>query len=625
MIVRMFCVKVPLGDIGHHQDIQKYWMTMIKSHESQFLCRMILCLFISVIGADFAESFTPIAESPLSPERKSALWWLTQAAQEAEAIKPSARYNEAALQKHGLTKADLQALGVEPWNDREEAFRDLYLMQVRAGDIDGALRSVGESKDGGRMQIYRVAATTCFKTGDKPGYRSYMDKAKALTSRIDLNRDILEVYLDCQDPNGARMYADILTTPWARQDAYRKIACYWVCNGETAKANAFLDAQFDGSGKRRVLVDVVEACALQGKFSIAEEFLERITKEKLSEEEQFLVKINATYQQRARGAIGEAYADTGNISEAQVIAENMVESQSRSRVREAIALAYVKAGDIEAAQAMLKDMPGDHQISVYDAIVSEQVAEGQLEAAQATIEAWVRMIDEFPYATYPYFYLDGPNISLMRRYAKRRYLTLAQTAAEQGDMSAYHHFLEQAKAGAEMEADKKSISWDEILLTQYKVGDLVGMLTIAETNEEESTRSLALSLVTRKLSRDGDITTAMARAKQIPASRVKSAAYAAVACAMVRLDRVTEGQAFLDTLTNERHRAEAYRCAAIDLVHMDRQEVLFDWLKPVDSPLVRFKVPQTRGYRLEHEVSATRRNWRHSRHIGSLCPFSCNT
>jgi hypothetical protein len=53
---------------------------------------------------------------------------------------------------------------------------------------------------------------------------------------------------------------------------------------------------------------------------------------------------------------------------------------------------------------------------------------------------------------------------------------------------------------------------------------------------------------------------------------------------------VTEAQAFLNTLTDSRDKAEAYRNTARTLVAMDRQEVLVEWPKSIDSPVVRFNV-----------------------------------
>ena len=82
---------------------------------------------------------------------------------------------------------------------------------------------------------------------------------------------------------------------------------------------------------------------------------------------------------------------------------------------------------------------------------------------------------------------------------------------------------------------------------------------------------------------------AKALSKEIT-SEGKWIAYAAVARALVRADRATEAPAFLNTLTDSRDKAEAYRNTARSLVAMDRQEILIEWLKSIDSPVVRFNV-----------------------------------
>ena len=71
-------------------------------------------------------------------------------------------------------------------------------------------------------------------------------------------------------------------------------------------------------------------------------------------------------------------------------------------------------------------------------------------------------------------------------------------------------------------------------------------------------------------------------------SDYKRSAYAAVAHALVRADRMTEARAHLNTLTDSRDKAEAYRSMARRLVATDREELLLEWLKSIDSSVVRF-------------------------------------
>jgi hypothetical protein len=85
---------------------------MIELHKSQISYWRVLCFLICGVGVGFAESVPHTAKSPVSGERKSASWWLAQAAREAEAVEPSGSYNERLLQKHGVTPADLQGMGI---------------------------------------------------------------------------------------------------------------------------------------------------------------------------------------------------------------------------------------------------------------------------------------------------------------------------------------------------------------------------------------------------------------------------------------------------------------------------------------------------------------------------------
>jgi thioredoxin-like negative regulator of GroEL len=432
-----------------------------------------------------------------------------------------------------------------------------------------------------------------------------MNKAKAWASKTDLYSKMLEVYLNCQDPNGAIIYVDSLTTleekrkpyspftpletPLDKRYAYHEIARYWACNGQMTKANAVIDKHFDTSEKRYVLAEVAETCAWKGKVSAAEQLLAKMAGMKPAAVESRLAEASGDrYEQGARCALGRAYAEAGNIAKAQVVAETLPESRSRSgvgdyvtlpgshsrsEVLEAIARAHVRAGNVEVALAMLKDMPGEYQSSVYDAIITEQVDKGLLDAAQATIEAFVRVPDDYWSTT----------------RVTRHYLTLAQAAAEQGDMLAYRRFLDQAIAGAPEMWNLEQYTWTRIYVIQRDFGDLTGMLAIAITNDDESVRSEALSWAVRTLSRDGDISTAKALSKKIT-SDGKWIAYAKVARALVRADRATEAQAFLNTLTDSRDKAEAFRNTARSLVAMDHQEVLIEWLESIDSPVVRFNV-----------------------------------
>jgi hypothetical protein len=564
-------------------------MIMIELHKSQFLRWLVLCLFISAFAADSAECSGNTAESPVSADMKSASWWLARAAQEAEAIEPSDERREAfgLLSKTQARAGDFDgarrsAEAIEPSDERKKAFKLLSETQAEAGDFDGARRWASEwsTHSWGEVHFYLLEARACFESGDKAGYRSCIDKASALASKDYFNSEMLEVYLNCQDPNGAIVYVDSLTPPeedylmmaWDKPYAYQEIACHWASNGQMAKANAVLDAHFDGSDKEHALDAIVRACASKGKLSVAEEFLARIKQD--------------TYQQGARAAIGRAYADAGNITKAQAIAQTLPESrgplrvldyitpresQSRSRVLvlEAIALAHVRAGDVEAAKAMLKDLTGRCHDSVYEAIITEQLDKGQLDAAEATMEAFAPTVYD-------------------KLTAAECYLNLAQAAAEQADMQAHRKFLDRAMARAEEIRHQYGLfAWHKMLLVHRDVGDVAGILTIAITNDDESIRSWALYWAVPMLLRDGGISAAKALSTKIT-SDDKGSAYAAVAHALIRADRMTEARAHLNTLTDSRDKAEAYRSMARRLVATDREEILLEWLESIDSPVVRF-------------------------------------
>jgi tetratricopeptide (TPR) repeat protein len=536
--------------------------------ENKLIVLLVIALYLCLRAQ--AEPSTRPRNASISQERKSALWWLTQASQEAAAI--------------------------NPWDGRKKAYWLLSRAQVNAGDFDGARRSLREwSRSANYMQVYLQEATACYKLGNQRGYRASMNKAIHLAPKNLFTRDIIEVYLDCQDPNGATRYADSLTLLEGKRKAYQEIACYWACLGKTDQMNTLLATRFEPSYREYVIVNIIEVSALKGRFSVAEELLREISEE--------------VYQQCARRALCEAYAQAGNITKAEDIAKTIVEysnvnsssiisdmSESysdaenvatsrilvavmseldnRSLALTAIARAYVKANNMERAKNLLKEVPRDYQESIYEAMIAQQVAKGQIDAAQDSIEALVRITQDDPFKW-------GPT---------KHYLDIARAAAKQGDMLNYHSFINRAIAGAEELWDlERWYSWSRIFIIQCEVGDVKGLLYIAETNEDEAVRSGALSMAVRKFSQDGDISKAKMHAKQIT-SDGKPIAYAAVSSALVRADRMTEAQAFLETLTDNQERAEAYRCAALWVVNMGRQDVLIDWLKPINCPVVRFNV-----------------------------------
>ncbi len=562
--------------------------------ENKLIVLLVIALYLCLRAQ--AEPSTRPQNASISQERKSALWWLKQASQEAAAINPSDGYDGKLLRDHGITQTDLKTLGLEPWDGREKAYWLLSRAQVNVGDFDGARRSLREwSRFANYMQVYLQEATACFKLGNQRGYRASMNKAIHLAPKNLFTRDIIEVYLDCQDPNGATRYADSHTSLEGKR-AYQEIACYWACLGKTDQMNTLLATRFEPSYREYVIVKIIEVSALKGRFSVAEELLGEISEE--------------VYQQCARRALCEAYAQAGNITKAEDIAKTIVEHcnvnsssiisdmsesysdaenfsmsralvammsehDNRSLALTAIARAYVKANNMERAKNLLKEVPRDYQESVYEAMIAQQVAKGQIDAAQASIEALVRITQDDPWKW------GSP---------MKHYLDLARAAAEQGDMLNYHSFINRAIAGAEkLRYREQWYYWSSIFTIQWEVGDVKGLLSIAETNEDEAVRSGALSMAVRKFSQDGDISKAKMHAKQIT-SDGKPIAYAAVSSALVRADRMTEAQAFLETLTDNQERAEAYRCAALRVVNMGRQDVLIDWLKPITCPVVRFNV-----------------------------------
>jgi hypothetical protein len=123
--------------------------------ENKLIVLLVIALYLCLRAQ--AEPSTRPRNASISQERKSALWWLTQASQEAAAI--------------------------NPWDGRKMAYWLLSRAQVNVGDFDGARRSLREwSRSANYMQVYLQEATACFKLGDQRGYRASMNKAIHLAS-----------------------------------------------------------------------------------------------------------------------------------------------------------------------------------------------------------------------------------------------------------------------------------------------------------------------------------------------------------------------------------------------------------------------------------------------------------
>ena len=453
-----------------------------------------------------------------------------------------------------LEYAVQQANTITDPNSRDAIYGHLSRVQALAGDVNGANASASAiSKSSGRVYVNIFAAKTFYKQGNIPGYQKSIEEAKSaaflgesIETQIFMHANMVSAYLDCNDVNGAKTYAEsVKNNPKIQkgyhdvQSAYRAIASYLAWNGDIKSADDILNDNIKAAGKDAALVEIAETCIRKGNMDVAEQTARRLT--------------SPEFKDRVYDKLGVALAESGNIEKARTTAKIIGDLTHKSFVIAAIAKYQITSGDIDLGKKTAGEATcRDDKIAVYTLIAERQADAGEIDSAVATIEMMTKMIDDTPMAADESKF-GTVDDSFKKGCVQTVYLRAAKTAARAGDMESYNRYISKATAGVKKINDTpiwKSMVFKKIIEAQLEAGDIEGAKkTAKEINGEHSFPWAMYNIVKTQLKK-GDIAGAVITSQQITDTMNKSFACGQIASAFVKKSKISEAKKILSSLGN---------------------------------------------------------------------------
>jgi hypothetical protein len=474
-----------------------------------------------------------------------------------------------------------QAADITDPNCKDDICGHLGRAQALAEDVDGANSSASLiSNLFKRVSINTYAAKTFYKQGNISGYKKSMGQARSaalsegrIESQLFINGNMISAYLDCNDANGAKSYAESVKNSSEAQRAYQAIAAYLACKGSTENTDAIVNGIIKESGKEGALLEIAETCVRGGNLAVAEQLAQRITR--------------TEFKDRVYGKIGVAYAESGNIEKARAASVIISDPRLKSSVIAAIAKYQITAGDINLGEKTTQEITyRDDKIAVYTLIAEKQADAGKIESAVATIEMMGKMINETPMAADKSKFGTFDD-SFKKGATETVYLRAANSLSKKGDIEGYNRYVAKAIKGVKEMNDTpvwKGAVFVKIVESQLEAGDIEGAKkTVKEINDEHN-RSWALYNIVETQLDKGDIAGAMATYREITGTMNKSFACGQIASALVKKSKIPEAKQILLSLGTSSIESEAYRVTARAFVEMGYTKELANWLDEIPTP-----------------------------------------
>jgi tetratricopeptide (TPR) repeat protein len=505
--------------------------------------------------------------------------FLTSAANASQSGVASDNYNSTSF---WLGYAAQQANTITDPNTKDEVYANLSRGLALAGDVNAANVSASAILGSYKRALAHIsAAKTFYKQENMPGYKKSMELAKAVAlseksieSQIFVNGNMISAFLDCNDVNGAKSYAESVKNNSEKQRAYRTIAAYLACNGNIENANAIVNDIIKASGKQNALLEVAETCIRKGNLAVAEQTAERITRVELKD--------------RVYDKLGVAFAERGNIDKARRAAAIISSSMHISSVIAAVAKYQIASGDVDLGKKTTREITyRDYKLAVYTLIVEKEADTGNIDSAVETIETIEKIIDDTPMPADESKFGRFDD-SFKKGTAGTLYLNVANALAKKGDTKGYKKYIAKAIDGVKeinvVPALWKGTIFIKIIDAQLKAGDIDGAkITVKEINDEHNYSWGLFNIVNAQLEIN-DVNGAITTYREIKDTMNKSFACGKIASAFVKKGNIDKAKQILSDLGNSPIEAEAYRQTARVSVETGHAKELASWLEKMPTP-----------------------------------------
>jgi tetratricopeptide (TPR) repeat protein len=475
-----------------------------------------------------------------------------------------------------------QARTITDPNTKDKIYANLSRGQALAGDINAANVSASAILDTSKRAYAHIsAAKTSYKQENIPGYKKSIELAKlaalsekSIEHQIFVNGNMISTFLDCNDVNGAKSYAESIKDNSEKQRAYRAIAAHLARYGDIENADSIINEIIGESGKEGTLLEIAETCVRSGNLAVAEKMAGRLNRTELKD--------------RVNEKLGIACAETGNIEKAGAIVKVIGDQKLKSSVIAAIAKCQVKSGDINLGKKTADEITyRDFKIAVYTLIAEKQADAGNIDSAVATIETIGKIIDDAPLPA------DESKFGRFDDSFKKGgsgiiYLRVANALAKKGDTEGYQKYIAKAVNGVKdinvVPNVWKGVVFIRIIDAQLEVNDITGAKKTTKEIDDEYNHSWGLYNIIEAQLKINDIDGAITTYREIKNPENKSFACGSIGSAFVKKGNIDKAMQILSDLGDSRVETGIYTQTAGVFMETQHSKELAGWLEKMPSP-----------------------------------------
>lgn len=492
---------------------------------------------------------------------------------------PQDNYNSASF---WLGYAARQASTITDPNAKDKIYANLSRGQTLAGDVNAANVSASAILDTSkRVYAHISAAKTSYKQENIPGYKKSIELAKlaalsekSIEHQIFVNGNMISAFLDCNDVNGAKSYAESIKDNSEKHRAYRAIAAHLARYGDIENADSIINEKIGESRKEGALLEIAETCVRSGNLTVAEKMAGRLNRTELKD--------------RLNEKLGIAFAETGNIEKARASEKIIGDPNRRSSVIAAIAKYQINTGDINLGKKTAGEITyRDYKITVYELIAKKQADTGNIESAVATIENIGKLIDDAPMPADESKFGRFDD-SFKKGGAGIFYLHVANALAKKGDAEGYQKYITKAIDGVKVinvvPPVWKGMVFTRIIDAQLEVNDIAGAKKTVKEITDEHGHSWGLYNIVNAQLKIYDIDGAITTYHEIKFPEYKSFACGDIASEFIKKGNIEKAKQILNDVGNSPTEIQVYRQTAGVFVETQHLKELADWLEQIPSP-----------------------------------------
>ena len=452
---------------------------------------------------------------------------------------------------------------------RDRALYELNQVRVLAGELHKASKNAPRIENSHLRCLNHFLIAKYFElAGDHTAALAELQRARRVAVSRGFTFQMVDAYLDiAKSPDLARAYvAEVKASD--QNYGWQFLAKALAQRGYVDLAFEIVRNKVQASSQQRALASMGAAAATGAHIDHAERIAEQVTD--AQDRDRIWISLIRALKQRSRGHEAEPFVARITDPSVRVSAETIlgrvdgraVDEVTNASLREQIAKAELPAVKRE----------------LYDALLKKHIADKDVPAAEASIEAIVQLIENSGLETETSKF-GNVNDSVRIALARSNYLQLAAVLVELGEQEASREMLDRAaEVIIEMPDSSglaKMLQVSALLNAQIGLGDLDGARRTVTSTQAIFWR-VGAGRIVEAFIEAGDVQTARGMAESILES--KGAGGADVVSAFLLGGRNDMARELLDRVDDSRAGADILREVGQAMIQLEQGELLRTWL-----------------------------------------------